>query len=265
MTGKNRPNYFTLLFIAVLISCNAMVLTPSSQQRYHPAISKLIESPHIAYINDTNTEIFIIGTSHFSSNSANEVKTLISTVKPDGVVLELDPERCLRLTKQSCGFDASGIRQENYGQVLHGADFSSAIDSCQELDIPLFLGDEYVQTTKQRLLQSVGKMDAYSPLPLIRSLFPEEEAARHCKQQIRSTTIDVIETFRRDPKKLTPLVVTTSPPFLFASILPFFNNQHTAIAFDDIHVAVSTFHLFIILSIQQYNCRERPYFGTKHN
>jgi hypothetical protein len=220
--------------MAVLISCNAMILTRSSH--HHPAISKLIESPHIAYTSNNNAEIFIIGTSHFSSNSANEVKTLISAVKPDGVVLELDPERCLRLTKQSCGFDASGTRTKSDGEVLYGADFLSAINSCQEMDVPLFLGDEYVQATKERLLESIGKIDAYSPVPLIQSLFPGG-ATQHGKQRARST-IDVIETFRRDPKKLTPLVVTTSPPFAVASVFTLFNDQHSAIAFDGAQTAL---------------------------
>lgn len=238
-------NYFiTYLMTAVFAASSAMILP----QSLHPhtigrtSIPKFIESPHIAYTSNDNTEIFIIGTSHFSSNSADEVKDLISAVKPDGVVLELDPERCLRLTKQSCGFDASGSQTDS-GDVVYGADFLSAINACQELDIPLFLGDEYAQETRERLLQSIGDLNAYSPESLVQSLFPESSVHNHNNQ----SRIGSIETFRQDPQKLTPLVVTTSPPFVLASTFSLFNNQHTAIAYDGIDRITSLFGSFFEL------------------
>ena len=197
----------------------------SQQSTQDSLVSKLIELPHIAYTFNGNTEIFIIGTSHLSSNSASEVQSLISNVKPDGVVLELDPERCIRLTKQACGFDASGDIQKT-GDVVYGADFLAAINACIENDIPLFLGDEYAQETRERLLNRITHLDAYSPLPLFNSLMPRLELANI------SSRIDVIETFRRDPNKLTPLVVTTSPPFVLASVLALMNNQHSVTTYN---------------------------------
>jgi hypothetical protein len=232
---QRGANLIAFLTITSIASCAAMVLPqPMQHHKSHGTISKLIESSHIAYTSDNSTVIFIIGTSHFSSNSANEVKTLISAVNPDGVVLELDPERCLRLTKQSSGFDASGSLTGSR-EVVYGADFLSAINTCQELDIPLFLGDEYAQDTRERLIQSIGDMNAYSPANLIKSLAGESS------QNKKESRIDAFETFRQDPQKLTPLIVTTSPPFALASVVSLFNNQHTAMAYDDVGSITSMF------------------------
>ena len=213
-----RARCLTLLLLLLVGSCSAMVV-PQQYQQSAQQLSSTINLPHVAYISNNSTEIFIIGTSHFSSNSAAEVRHLISTVKPDGVVLELDPERCLRLTKQSCGFDASGSLQDTREDVVYGADFLAAINTCQEMDIPLFLGDEYAEETRNRLIRRMGELNAYSPIPLIQSLVPK-------KTDSKITGIDIIETFKRDPKKLTPLVVTTSPPFALASVFSLFNSHY---------------------------------------
>ncbi|KAL3780955.1 hypothetical protein HJC23_000842 [Cyclotella cryptica] len=240
MCAKNYHIRLTFLFLATsIVSNHAMILPPT--QRLHQThikseLSHIIQSPHIGYIANATTEIFIIGTSHFSCNSASEVKSLISTVKPDGVVLELDPERCLRLTKQSFGIDATGkvtasTSTDAQGELLYGADFVAAINACQELDIPLFLGDEYTQETRGRLMRRIWELDAYSPQALFRSLFPKGAHTKKGSAPLQSR-IDVVQTFVRDPRKLTPLVVTTSPPFMMASAFSLFNEQQTAIAYD---------------------------------
>eukprot|EP00956_Cyclotella_meneghiniana_P040774 scaffold204690_cov75-Cyclotella_meneghiniana.AAC.3 len=136
------------------------------------------------------------------------------------------PERCIRLTKQACGFDAFGVIQET-GDVVYGADFLAAINACIENDIPLFLGDEYAQETRERLLNRITHVDAYSPLPLFNSLMPQSET--------ENSRIDVIKTFRRDPNKLTPLAVTTTPPFVLASVLALMNNQHSVTVYNNQH------------------------------
>lgn len=222
MIGAKPAAALLIIEIAICTPCNSMMLPQSD-----PSHSFVSQSPHIAYTSNDYAEIFIIGTSHFSSNSASEVQSLITTVKPNGVVLELDPERCLRLTKQSCGFDASGNIQKT-GDVKYGADFVAAIDTCIEMDIPLFLGDEYAQDTRERMLRRMGDFDAYSPTMLIRSLSKIDQVESNNEQ----SRINVIETFRRDPRKLTPLVVTTSPPFMLTSLFSLFNNQHTASVFE---------------------------------
>ena len=215
-------------YVYLSMVSNAMSLS-NQQQHSHPGaptnIEKIIELPHVGYVsNESKTaEFFVIGTSHFQCNSANEVRSLIDSVKPDGVVIELDPERVLRLTKQhpSTSFSDPTKNDKLSDDILYGADFVSAIDACQRLDIPLFLGDEYVQETKQRVTQQFLNLNAYSPAPLLRSLLFRQSWNR-------TSRINVLQTFTNDPKKLTPLVVTSSPPFVLASALAFFDNGASA-------------------------------------
>lgn len=191
-------------------------------------LEKIIHSPHIGYIAAANRslEVFVIGTSHFRCNSAQEVTSLIEQVRPDGVVLELDPERILRLTKRYAGFDANGvIKEQSSDDVWYGADFLAAVNACQELDIPMFLGDEYAQETKRRLTQQIlnwGK--AYSPVPLVQSIV----ASMTSDEDMRKRRIDLLRAFKNDPQKLTPIAITSSPPLLIASALAFFDNGASA-------------------------------------
>ena len=90
---------------------------------------------------------FVVGTSHFRCNSADEVERIIREIGPDGVVVELDPERVIRLTKE-------GSKHPDEEQ-LFGADFLSAIDTAKDMDVPLFIGDEYSKETRARFAQTV--------------------------------------------------------------------------------------------------------------
>lgn len=224
-----------LVLACFVIQSNALSVSPqktrATSTSHHPItpskLNELIQSPHIGYIYDDSKslEVFVIGTSHFKCNSTNEVKTLIEQVQPDGVVVELDPERVLRLTKQYSGIDQHGKQHSDKADYLmYGADFVAAVDTCQQLDIPLFLGDEYAQETKQRLAQQLFNVKAYSPAPLLLSLFPNtKENDGHTRSRI-----NLLQTFMKDPQKLTPLIVTSSPPFLLASALAFFDGNAVA-------------------------------------
>eukprot|EP00577_Skeletonema_sp_RCC1716_P018741 CAMPEP_0113381228 /NCGR_PEP_ID=MMETSP0013_2-20120614/5182_1 /TAXON_ID=2843 ORGANISM="Skeletonema costatum, Strain 1716" /NCGR_SAMPLE_ID=MMETSP0013_2 /ASSEMBLY_ACC=CAM_ASM_000158 /LENGTH=267 /DNA_ID=CAMNT_0000263625 /DNA_START=139 /DNA_END=938 /DNA_ORIENTATION=+ /assembly_acc=CAM_ASM_000158 len=219
----------------------------STTQTTHHNINDIINSPHIGYIKDPSNklEVFVIGTSHFRCSSAAEVTSLITQVRPDGVVLELDPERVLRLTKQYYGFDADGditaqaqidvsvqTNPSNSGgeELLYGSDFVAAVTTCQEMDIPLFLGDEYAQETKQRLMQQLFRVEAYSPIPLVTSLVPDMTTTTKARAADISTTsrISLIDTFRTDPNKLTPLAVSSSPPLVIAALALLLQNNEAA-------------------------------------
>ena len=230
---------FTLLVLAQEVPALSLRLAPTATNPLTPSqLNKIIQSPHIgySYVTDESKslEVFVIGTSHFRCNSAQEVSSLINEVQPDGVVLELDPERVLRLTKQYAGFDEMGQQQQGQqeqqsGDLLYGADFLAAVNAAQRLDIPLFLGDEYAQETKQRLAQQVFNWKAYSPIPLLQSILAGIAGDNEDKRKVR---VDLLQTFVQDPKKLTPLVVTSSPALALAFItLAFFDNG--AMAYDD--------------------------------
>ena len=90
---------------------------------------------------------FVVGTSHFRCDSADEVERIIREIGPDGVVVELDPERVIRLTKEGSKYPDE--------EQLFGADFFSAIDTAKDMDVPLFIGDEYSKETRARFVQTV--------------------------------------------------------------------------------------------------------------
>lgn len=176
-----------------------------------------------------NTHIIFLGTSHFRCNSSKEVTSLIEKVNPDGIVLELDPERVIRLTKQYAGFDEDGnsrVDQFSDEDLLYGADFIAAVNAAQKLNIPLFLGDESVQDTKSRLIQQFLNWEAYSPVPLLKSFL----LSMNGDNDMRRVRMDILQSFASDPQKLTPIAVSSSPPFLLASALAFFDNG--AMAYD---------------------------------
>ena len=145
MRKTSLPPFVFILVLTHVLLCASMNVVPKEhfQRRPNPLtpnqLEQLIQSPHIGYVTNKSKslEIFVIGTSHFRCNSAQEVTSLIEQVQPDGVVLELDPERVLRLTKQSHGFDEYGENrgQQNPEEILYGADFLAAVNACQILDI----------------------------------------------------------------------------------------------------------------------------------
>jgi len=189
-------------------------------------VEKIIQSPHIGYVASHQSElleVFVIGTSHLRCNSAREVTSLIEQVKPDGVVLELDPERLLRLTKQFAGFDENGSsrgHQEVTEEVLYGADFLAAVNACQQLNIPMFLGDEYAQETKRRLMRQFLNWKAYSPAPLVQSFIANVRG----DDGQRGVRLNLIQSFVEDPKKMKPILFTSLPPLLLASAITFLDD-----------------------------------------
>ena len=77
---------------------------------------------------------------------------------------------------------------------------------------------------KSRLTEQLLNCTAYSPAPLFQSIL----ASITGDEEKRKVRIDFFQTFMKDPQKLTPIVVTSSPPFLLALALAFFDNGATA-------------------------------------
>ena len=152
----------------------------------------------------TRTNYFVVGTSHFRCDSAAEVERIIREIRPDGVVVELDPERVIRLTKE-------GSKHPEEEQ-LFGADFLSAIDTAKDMDVPLFIGDEYSKETRARFLHTALDPKSYSPSRLfsafISSFLPMQNPGE------MGSYINVPRAFLADPTKATPLITTATPAFL---------------------------------------------------
>ena len=211
-----------VLFILLVIVTQCCTVYGLSNNPRHETI---IQAPHVGYVNNKSKslEVYVCGTSHFKCNSATEVTNLIGEVKPDGVVLELDAERAIRLTKQYAGFDQNG-QLTNDSELIYGSDFSSAIETSQKLDIPLFLGDEYAQETKKRLIQDIFNVKKYSPRPLLNSVTSRIKSKEDNADKVR---ISILRMFAADPNKLRPLLIAGFPPFLFAVLAFFFDSGTT--------------------------------------
>ena len=164
--------------------------------------------------NTTIVNYYVIGTSHFRCNSYREVSALIKEIRPDGVVIELDPERLLRLTLDdaiTATRNALLKTEDRVGNRWFGGDFLSAIETSRQMDIPLFLGDEYPIETRQRFMDTLFDTDSYAADKLIiaiRSFF------RPRRINSNYDSVDITGTFLEDPQKLLPLVATLSLPFL---------------------------------------------------
>jgi len=213
----------SVLFILLVIvtQCCNVIYGLSNNPRHET----IIQAPHVGYVNNKSKslEVYVCGTSHFKCNSATEVTNLISEVKPDGVVLELDPERVVRLTKQYAGFDQNG-QLTNDSELIYGVDFASAIETSQKLDIPLFLGDEYAQETKSRLIRDALNVKKYSPRPFLNSVTSRMKSKEDNADCVR---IDILRMFAADPNKVRPLLIAGFPPFLFAVLAFFFDSGTT--------------------------------------
>ena len=151
---------------------------------------------------------------------------MIRRQKPDGVVIELDPERLLRLTlddattRTAAMENTSKVVEDIIGDRWFGGDFLSAIETSKELDIPLFLGDEYPIETRQRFIDTLFDVDSYKAetfLGAITSLFrPRLRHTIDSRPEVLS--VDVFGTFLEDPRKLLPLAATLSLP-VFAVVV----------------------------------------------
>ena len=170
----------------------------------------------------TTINYHVIGTSHFRCNSYKEVSSLIRRKQPDGVVIELDPERLLRLTlddavmRNTAEPSAPNNAVDFIGNRWFGGDFLSAIETSKELDIPIFLGDEYPIETRQRFVNTMLDVDSYNPeklLTALTSLFRSRLNRTNGKSS-EILSVDVFGTFWEDPGKLLPLVATLSLPIL---------------------------------------------------
>ena len=90
-------------------------------------------------------ELVVVGTAHTPCRSAAEVEKVISSAKPDVVVLELDQERLERLL---C---------ESPADRKYGADFAAAAYAATAIGAPIILGDVKARTT-------VASLRALGPL-----------------------------------------------------------------------------------------------------
>jgi len=204
---------------------------------------RLVRSPDN---NESKTRVInyhVIGTSHFSCNSYNEVSALINLVQPNACVVELDPERTLRLTldhamvlainkKASVNINKKQHQQKEQNR-LFGADLLSAIETSKELDIPIFWGDESPIETRTRFF-SIFDVQSYNGDKLMSALISlfrrRKNSSNQTEDQPEILFIDVIDTFLNDPRKIIPLVTTLILPLVAVGLSIVVDGLTTSVA-----------------------------------
>jgi len=218
--GNYACHFIFLMRRQILLFCLCLLLFPT----YATSISfpfnkknKLLgtaagfNNPCLGRAKQKNVEYYVIGTSHFQSKSAEDVSSIIEEIKPDGVVLELDAERTVRLTKEQCTNIISEKKEDNF----YGGDFLAAIDTSRKSDIPLFLGDEAPKMTLERLVETATVLESYNPA-VLGTFFRSTSASS-------SQKINFLSVFVSDPRKAGPLLLTL--PSIFALLFSFQNYQ----------------------------------------
>lgn len=192
-------------------------LPPSCIGRLSTISNKIGENKNDDY-GTTIVNYHVIGTSHFRCNSYEEVSTLIRQKRPDGVVIELDPERLLRLTlddattRTTAMMNSSADVVDMIGSRWFGGDFLSAIETSKELNVPIFLGDEYSIETRQRFRKTLFDVDSYNPEKILMTIkrFFRPRLIRKINGHSEILSVGVFGTFLEDPQKLLPLAATLS-------------------------------------------------------
>ena len=125
--------------------------------------------------NASNKDFFIIGTSHVSKKSAEEVKKVIDNVNPDSIFLELDEQRAHNIMsnnytlKDAMPFMDSGpfsmfgkmlgkqgAMMKNISKIMglqQGIEFKVAIEEAKRKNTNIVYGDIPFAETQQKLLK----------------------------------------------------------------------------------------------------------------
>ena len=156
-------------------------------------------SDNVTVLEKDGKTYYIIGTAHISSESVNEVESVIDQVKPDTVAIELcetrykskmDEDRWKKLDifeiiKQKkflflLSSLAMGAFQRRIGEKLGvepGAEFFAAIKKAKEVDAELVLADRDIQATLKRTWGNLSLFKKLNALNmLVGSLFSSEDS-----------------------------------------------------------------------------------------
>jgi pheromone shutdown-related protein TraB len=156
--------------------------------------------------------IILVGTAHISKESANLVRSVIETEKPDVVCVELDPQRYQSLVDQK-KWESLDLKtvirkkqlttllinlllasyQKKLGQQLGvqpGVELLEAVRAAEENNIPIALCDRDIRITLRRAWSSMGLMDKLKLLTAgFASLFEREEISEEKLAEIRQKDV----------------------------------------------------------------------------
>ncbi len=190
------------------------------------------ENKNITRLNFDGKEIILIGTAHVSRNSAEQVKEVIESERPDSVCIELDEQRYQTITEGNKwkNTDIFKIIKEKKSTLLlinlvlssfqkriakqfginAGQEMIQGIESAKTTGANLVLADRNIQTTFSRIWHGVGFWGKIRLITeIIFSIFNTEEITEEDLEKLKSQ--DMLNSILNDltasfPKLKRPLV-----------------------------------------------------------
>ncbi|AGA69270.1 pheromone shutdown-related protein TraB [Desulfitobacterium dichloroeliminans LMG P-21439] len=191
-----------------------------------------IENENITRLNFEGKEIILIGTAHVSKQSADLVKEVVETERPDSVCIELDEQRYKAI------LDGNKWRETDIFKVIKekkatlllmnlalssfqkrlakefgtnaGQEMVQGIESAKEIGAELVLADRDIQITFSRIWHNVGFWGKCKLLAeIIVSIFDDQSISEEELEKLKST--DMLNSMLKDftvsfPKLKTPLI-----------------------------------------------------------
>ncbi len=183
----------------------------------------------VRFITLQDREIILVGTAHISQQSADLVRTVIETEKPDCVCVELDQQRFKALSEKKKweSLDLKSVirekqlstllinillasYQKKLGQklgVTPGAELIEATKVAKENDIPVELADRDIRITLRRAWNTMSfwqkmKLLSYSMV----GMFENEEITEETLEKLRQK--DVLTELMTELGKAMPVLKT---------------------------------------------------------
>jgi len=186
---------------------------------------------NITRINLNGKELILIGTAHVSKHSAEQVKDVIETERPDAVCIELDEQRYQSITDgnnwkdtdifkvikdkkatlllMNLAISSFQKRMAKQFDINPGQEMIQGIESAKELDAELVLADRNIQITFARIWNGIGlKGKAKLLMQIIFSIFSNESITEEELEKMKSQDMlnsmlqELTDTFPRLKKPL---------------------------------------------------------------
>ncbi|MDD4239548.1 MAG: TraB/GumN family protein [Desulfotomaculaceae bacterium] len=190
------------------------------------------ENANITRLYLDDKEFILIGTAHVSRHSAEQVKEVIESERPDSVCIELDEQRYQTITEGSKWKDTDifKIIKEKKSTLLlinlvmssfqkrmakqfginAGQEMIQGIESAKDMGANLVLADRNIQTTFSRIWHSIGLIGKLRLITeIILSIFSDESITEEELEKLKSQ--DMLNSILNDftasfPKLKIPLV-----------------------------------------------------------
>lgn len=191
-----------------------------------------METKNITHMQINGKDIILIGTAHVSQKSAEQVKEVIETERPDSVCIELDEERYQSITDEDKwkNMDIFKVIKENKATLLlmnlaissfqkrlakqfgiqAGQEMIQGIESARETGAQLVLADRNIQTTFARIWRGIGLKGKAQLLTTITfSIFSNEKISEEDLEKMKSQ--DMLDSMLAEftehfPRLKTPLI-----------------------------------------------------------